>query len=155
MMAIRGVNDDYLLSDEDCIKGEMDDKREVERITDELYKSYGSDTGYLFGIKPDQRFIVQTIIKFTLEYNKGEEQMKKFIIREDTIKKVREGLKGNKDVLHDFDTGLCTLSPYMPSHLDLGNEDCCGIFMAIAEDNRVTCNECKMTINDAIRKLRR
>lgn len=79
--------------------------------------------------------------------------MRKFIIREDTMKKVQEALKDNKDVLHDFDSGLCTLSPYMPSHLDLGNEDCCGIFMAIAEDNRVTCNECKMTINDAIKQL--
>jgi len=76
--------------------------------------------------------------------------MRKFIIREDTIKKVREGLKGNKDVLHDFDTGLPTLSPYMPTHLDLGNEDCCGIFMAIAEDNRVICNECGLSINKAI-----
>ena len=80
--------------------------------------------------------------------------MRKFIIREDTVKKVREGLKGNKDALHDFDTGLCTLSPYMPSHLDLGNKDCCGIFMGIAEDNGVICNECRMSINDAIRSIK-
>ncbi len=79
--------------------------------------------------------------------------MRKFIIREDTIKKVQEALKDNKDVLHDFDSGLCTLSPYMPSHSELGNEDCCGIFMGIAEDNGVICNECEMTINDAIKQL--
>ena len=81
--------------------------------------------------------------------------MRKFIIREDVIKSVQKALKGNKDVLHDFDTGLCTLSPYMPSHLDLGKEDCCGIFMGIDDKNIVICNECEMTINDAISKLRR
>lgn len=44
------------------------------------------------------------------------------------------------------------LSPYMPSHLDLGNEDCCGIFNGINDDGIVECNECAMTINDAIAK---
>jgi len=47
------------------------------------------------------------------------------------------------------------LSPYNPSHLDLGNENCCGIFDSINDDGIVECNECAMTINDAIRKLRR
>jgi len=81
--------------------------------------------------------------------------MRKFIIREDVIKSVREALEGNKDALHDFDTGLCTLSPYMPSHLDLGNADCCGIFMGIDDNNMVICNECGMSINDAISELRK
>ena len=44
--------------------------------------------------------------------------MRKYIIREDTVNRVQEALKSNKEVLHDFDTGLCILSPYMPSHLD-------------------------------------
>ena len=80
--------------------------------------------------------------------------MRKFIIREDTIKKVREALKDNKEVLHDFDTGLCTLSLYMPTHIDLGDEECCGIFMSIDDNNSVICNECAMNINDAIRQLK-
>ncbi len=80
--------------------------------------------------------------------------MRKFIIREDTIKKVQEALKDNKEVLHDFDTGLCTLSLNMPCHSDLGNEECCGIFMSIDDNNSVICNECGMNINDAIRQLK-
>ena len=79
--------------------------------------------------------------------------MRKFIIRDDKIEKVQEALKDNKDVLHDFDTGLCTLSLYMPTHIDLGNEECCGIFMSIDDNNSVICNECAMNINDAISKL--
>jgi len=47
------------------------------------------------------------------------------------------------------------LSPYMPSHLDLGNEDCCGIFMGVNDDGIVVCNECGMNINDAIEKLKK
>lgn len=80
--------------------------------------------------------------------------MRKFLIREDIVEKVREALKGNKDVLHDFDTGLCTLSPYMPSHLDLGNKDCCGIFMGIDDRNEMICNECRINLNDAIKQLK-
>ena len=109
--------------------------------------------------------------------------MRKFIIREDTVKDIRETLQkyikyqdeccaghytgvecgchisGKEcsqwitDVLHDFDTGLCTLSPYMPDHLSLGNGDCCGIFMVIDDKNVVICNECGMSISDAISKL--
>lgn len=87
-------------------------------------------------------------------------KMRKFIIREDTVSKLREILQDCEkrlhnptaitSVLHDFDTGLCTLSPYMPTHLDLGNEDCCGIFMGIGDRNMVICNECEKSIKDAI-----
>ena len=45
------------------------------------------------------------------------------------------------------------LSPYNPSHLDLGNEDCCGIFNSINNDGIIECNECAMTIKNAIRLL--
>ena len=31
-----------------------------------------------------------------------------------------------------------------------GDEDCCGVFNAIAGDNKVICNECGITINKAI-----
>ena len=78
--------------------------------------------------------------------------MRKFIIREEEVKSVQKTLHIR---LHAFDTGLCTLSPYMPSHLDLGNADCCGIFNAINDENIVICNECEMSINDAIEQLQK
>ena len=43
---------------------------------------------------------------------------------------------------------LC-LSPYMPAHCFM-DPDCCGIFNVLNEDNMVICNECGMTISDAI-----
>lgn len=45
------------------------------------------------------------------------------------------------------------LSPYMPDHLVLGNKDCCGIFDQVNDDGIAYCNECGMSINDAISKL--
>jgi hypothetical protein len=50
--------------------------------------------------------------------------------------------------------GKKQLSPYMPSHLSLGNKDCCGIFMAVDDEGIPKCNECGMNINDAISELR-
>ena len=44
----------------------------AERITNELYKAYGSDTGYLLGLELKYRETVQVIVKFTLDYDKGE-----------------------------------------------------------------------------------
>ena len=95
------------------------------------------------------------IIPIPPDTKKGrKEEMRKFIIREDTIKKVQKALKNNKEVLHDFDTGLCTLSLYMPCHADIGDEECCGIFMGIDNKNSVVCNECGMNINDALKQLK-
>jgi len=48
----------------------MNNKQKVERITNELYEAYGSDTGYLLGLEPKYRDIVRVIVKFTLEHNK-------------------------------------------------------------------------------------
>ena len=45
------------------------------------------------------------------------------------------------------------LSPYNPSHLDLGNEECCGIFNSINDEGIIECNECGMNINDVIKLL--
>ncbi len=39
----------------------------AERITNELYKAYGSDAGYLLGLEPKYRDTVQVIVKFTLD----------------------------------------------------------------------------------------
>lgn len=50
----------------------MTNEQKGEKITDALYKKYGSDTGYLFGIEPKYRDGVQVIVRFTLDYNKGE-----------------------------------------------------------------------------------
>ena len=44
----------------------------VEKVVNELYRAYGSDTGYLLGLEPKYRDTVQVIVKFTLNYNKGE-----------------------------------------------------------------------------------
>ena len=46
----------------------MSNEQEVKKITDELYKTYGSDTGHLLGLEPKYRDIVEKIVKFTLEY---------------------------------------------------------------------------------------
>jgi len=46
----------------------------VEKVVNELYKAYGSDTGHLLGLEPKYRDTVQVIVKFTLDYNKGENQ---------------------------------------------------------------------------------
>lgn len=46
------------------------------------------------------------------------------------------------------------LSPYMPAHLGLGNKDCCGIFDQVNDDGIAYCNECGMSINDAIQQLK-
>lgn len=35
-------------------------------ITAELYKLYGGERGYLFGLKPQERYIVKAIVKQTL-----------------------------------------------------------------------------------------
>ena len=44
----------------------------VEKTVDELYKVYGTDSGYLFGLAPKYRDSIQAIVRFTLNYNKGE-----------------------------------------------------------------------------------
>ena len=40
----------------------------------------------------------------------------------------------------------------MPCHADVGDEDCCGIFM-IPKFGSLFCNECNMSINEAIDKI--
>ncbi len=79
--------------------------------------------------------------------------MRRFIISEDAAESIRKALQGNKEALYALDSGLCTLSPYMPCHSEIGDEECCGIFMSIDNDNSVVCNECGMSINDAVSKL--
>ena len=55
-------------------RNNMNNKQEVEKITNELYGAYGSDTGYLFGLEPKHRNVVQAIVEFTLDHNKEEER---------------------------------------------------------------------------------
>ena len=41
---------------------------EAERITDLIYKAYGTDTGYLFGLEPGWRCVVFQIVKQTIRF---------------------------------------------------------------------------------------
>lgn len=47
--------------------------KNVEEVVNELYEAYGTDSGYLLGLEPKYRDTVRVIVKFTLDYNKGEE----------------------------------------------------------------------------------
>lgn len=48
----------------------MTRKQKIQKITDELYRTYGTDSGHLLGLEPKYRDTVQAIIRFTLDYNK-------------------------------------------------------------------------------------
>jgi len=45
----------------------MEVKEEAKEITNTLYAVYGSDTGYLFGLHPSERQIVEVIVKIAIE----------------------------------------------------------------------------------------
>ena len=53
----------------------MTEEKEVKEIVNELYKAYGGDTGYFLGLEPKYRDIVQIIVKFTLNYDKGKDNV--------------------------------------------------------------------------------
>lgn len=38
----------------------------AKEITDKIYKLYGSDSGYLFGIKPEYKSVVESIVSLTI-----------------------------------------------------------------------------------------
>ncbi len=52
----------------------------AQEITDLIYKGYGSDTGYLFGIPPDLRHAVEAVVQCALdhsvEYLKAQQEVK-------------------------------------------------------------------------------
>lgn len=41
----------------------------VIKITDDIYKAYGSDTGFLFGIPPNLRNAVEGVVKAVLVHD--------------------------------------------------------------------------------------
>lgn len=41
-------------------------------IVNEIYKLYGTDSGYLFGLHPEKRDIVEAIVKTTLIIKESE-----------------------------------------------------------------------------------
>lgn len=43
-------------------------KQMASYITYQLYKDFGSEKGYLFGLKPDDRSAVEVIVFLTLKY---------------------------------------------------------------------------------------
>ncbi len=53
----------------------MTPEEKVERVTNKLYRAYGSDTGYLLGLEPKYRDTVQVIIRFALNYDKGKGEL--------------------------------------------------------------------------------
>jgi len=44
-------------------------RKRVQRILNFMYQTYGSDSGHLFGLPPEQRETIATIIQLTLEKN--------------------------------------------------------------------------------------
>jgi len=44
-------------------------KKRVERILNFMYRAYGSNSGHLFGLPPEQKDVIRTIIELTLEKN--------------------------------------------------------------------------------------
>ena len=46
---------------------EQQTREEASRITDKIYKAYGTDREYLLGLHPSQRNIVEVIVYFTLK----------------------------------------------------------------------------------------
>lgn len=54
----------------------MIDDTNVKKITSEMYIRYGSGSGCLFGLLPEQRSIAEAIIKTTLEIIKDNDQTK-------------------------------------------------------------------------------
>jgi len=49
---------------------------EALRITDRIYKDYGSSTGYLFGLLPDKRHVVEVVVQAAINYLKDEQELK-------------------------------------------------------------------------------
>lgn len=45
----------------------------ADRITSKIYKLYGSDTGYLFGIEPEHKAAVKSIVQLVLEMEKDKD----------------------------------------------------------------------------------
>ena len=40
----------------------------AKHVTELIYKGYGSDTGYLFGLEPDKKPVVEAIVQCTLYF---------------------------------------------------------------------------------------
>jgi len=40
----------------------------TEKITDLIYKSYGSDSGYLFGIEPKHKKAIESLVNITIKW---------------------------------------------------------------------------------------
>jgi hypothetical protein len=44
-----------------------------EELVQKIYRAYGSDSGYLFGLNPNQRPIVAAIVKAALQFIESED----------------------------------------------------------------------------------
>lgn len=66
-------------------------------ITKHIYRAYGTDSGMLFGIRADQRQVVELIVQATLDYN--EVTRNRLILFQTTLgfsKKKEEKDNGNR-----------------------------------------------------------
>ena len=50
-------------------------EKRILKITDIVYKQYGSGTGYLFGIPPNLRSAVEAVVKATMAIAEDKETM--------------------------------------------------------------------------------
>ena len=55
---------------------------EAKGLTDIIYRAYGSHTGYLFGILPNNRSAVEAIVQTTIELYEDKELMKTLEVKE-------------------------------------------------------------------------
>lgn len=46
-------------------------QEEKKRLTDRLYRAFGSSTGYLFGLAPTDRAAVEAIVGVIIQYKQG------------------------------------------------------------------------------------
>lgn len=40
---------------------------DIEELVQDIYRAYGTDSGYLFGLNPNQRIIVEAIVKAAIQ----------------------------------------------------------------------------------------
>jgi len=45
----------------------MSISQEAKIIANKIYRAYGTDSGYLFGISPDKKSLVEAIVQATLD----------------------------------------------------------------------------------------
>ncbi len=55
------------------------------------------------------------------------------------------------ELIDDDDVNMSPISQYNLAHTELGS-DCCGVFNKIIANGIIVCNECEITLHDAVIK---